>query len=223
MRTESKNSSSVLQTIAKPETAFYAVLGLVLFVSTPHLASSFKELNGFSEVPSQYREVFGWVVGVLFSLFLELGIMYFALKNKILITVLFMIISFVLSLQNYKTNLEAFSFESISSVLISLSIPLLICFVSHGVRLKEEVSEDNDSGAHVKQTPDPVKLQVTQEKAPAPLRTTASKNDPSKMQRIQAIVKDLQNGLTYDDITAKHKVSRGTVAEIKKKFLKEAA
>ena len=89
---------SVLETIEKPETVLIAVCVLVLTVSTPHIALTVADLVSFEEVLKSTVWDFrvSIALGVFFAVFLEISMMYFAMKNKTWISVLFGSVSFVL-------------------------------------------------------------------------------------------------------------------------------
>ena len=239
--TNTETSTGVLDRIAKPETAFWAVLLLVLFVSTPHLASTFSELNQFHGFSESVQFWTSWIVGVLFSIFLELGIMYFARNNKIAITIIFMVISFTLSLYNYKhTWMEELNFATLCGILISAAPPLLIGFVSHHVKIntnqsKEEETTPEPEALPIATIPEPAEpaptapnkprmpenrkephLQVTKEPLQAPARPVSSKAD-----KISRIVADLEQNKSYDYISSTHKVGKATISKIKKKYFPE--
>ncbi len=192
---------SVLETIEKPETVLIAVCVLVLTVSTPHIALTVADLVSFEEVLKSTVWDFrvSIALGVFFAVFLEISMMYFAMKNKTWISVLFGSVSFVLSLYNYKLSLVEWSWKTLPSICICVTVPALIIIVSHHVVVQGTGTEKST-------------VQVGTQKTSVPRMTKEEKE-----RKYREICDLINQGLTHGQILDfRGGGSKSTISEAKK-------
>lgn len=111
----------------------WVALGTILFVQAPHLALVFKNL---SHLPEPYDLVHG----ILYGAIIDLGVLFFAIRGRVWQTLLFAIISSVITIEYYAEELyerlEADLFSAIIIILISVTPSILVYLISDEIKKK---------------------------------------------------------------------------------------
>jgi hypothetical protein len=87
-------NKDILQVIKDEKTALYSALGVVLLVQAPHLAKVFAGLTEFTPI-------FGYLHGTAFAVSLDLGILFFAIRGRVMQTTVFMVCSALVTVKYY--------------------------------------------------------------------------------------------------------------------------
>ena len=123
--------------ISKKQLSWSTVL-VILFVQAPHLANEFAVM---SQLPSDWLQV---LHGIIFAIAIDYAVYIFAIQGRVWQTVLFMIASFVITL-NYYQDYLVFEDPLVggTAVMISALGVLSVFFLSHEV--KRSSSDEGDS------------------------------------------------------------------------------
>lgn len=157
----------------------------VLLVLTPNTASVFADLSSFEGTSALIH-------GIAYSLFLEAGIIWFALRKKVVAVGFFMAISAMIHVGYYWDKIITGSIYSFLSVIVAVSLPVMVYLIA------EETSKSG--GVQKKKK----KLSVVQQ---AVQRSNSNKS---------RILELLHQGLSDQQIATKVGVNRSTVYRIRK-------
>lgn len=117
---------------------FWAAILVIVFVQAPHLASEFSNM---SDLPEKW----GMTHGALFAIAIDFCVLIFAMRGRTWATVLFMIISYIVTLQYYAEYID-FSqnvMRSLSTIMISSAGVLAIYYLSEEVK-KIDSTDDSE-------------------------------------------------------------------------------
>ena len=84
----------LIKGIKSNTTAFITAVSVILFVQVPHLTMVFA---GLSELP----QVYAYIHGSLYAVSVDLGVLFFAVRGKTLQTIIFMVVSALITVEYY--------------------------------------------------------------------------------------------------------------------------
>jgi len=123
--------------ISRRQLSWSTVL-VILFVQAPHLANEFAAM---SQLPSDWLQI---LHGIIFAIAIDYAVYIFAVQGRVWQTVLFMIASFVITLNYYQDYLVFDDFLiGGTAVMISALGVLSVFFLSHEV--KRSSNHEGDS------------------------------------------------------------------------------
>lgn len=125
------------------QTILWCAILVIVFVQAPHLANEFAEM---SSLPKEWMRI---AHGSLFAIAIDASVLLFAVRGREWETALFMIASFVITLQYYAEYLafkENWLLAS-TTVMISMIGVLSVFFLSREIN---KVSQDDDEIASLK-------------------------------------------------------------------------
>ncbi len=127
--------------ISKKLILWCAIL-VILFVQVPHLAKEFADMSSLTAWD-------GWMAithGTLFAIAIDACVLLFAIRGREIYTLIFMIISYVVTLQYYREflNFDGDPLLAWSTLLIALSGVLAIYFLSKEVNV---INRENEAEA----------------------------------------------------------------------------
>lgn len=127
----------VLKAIRSNSTAFITAVSVILFVQVPHLMIVFAYI---SELPSYWA----YVHGALYAISVDLGVLFFAVRGKTTQTVIFMLMSAVITLDYYYSEAmlrisESNYLGAFIVLLISIAPSVLIYFISEEMKTKRRL------------------------------------------------------------------------------------
>lgn len=134
---------TLIDKIKSPKTVIYGLLVLILIVQSPHNIVTFDSISRLGSYQLGDLTIdFGSLHGMVFSFALEIVIAYFALHKKELVTGIFMVVSFIVTLYYYFPEIEYL--KTIVKILLSLSVPLMIFFISRNLnaRTPDEIKKE---------------------------------------------------------------------------------
>tara|TARA_X000001382_G_scaffold11574_1_gene7786 strand:- start:24 stop:416 length:393 start_codon:yes stop_codon:yes gene_type:complete len=125
----------LIKAIKHNTTAFITAVCVIIFVQVPHLMVVFA---GLSELPKTYA----YIHGALYAVSVDLGVLFFAVRGKVVQTIIFMIVSALITLEYYYDEIIDKLNESnylIASVIICVAIApsILIYFISEEMKVKK--------------------------------------------------------------------------------------
>lgn len=127
---------SIAEIVKQDIVAFVSAIGTIILVQAPHLGVVFSQM-------SQFEEPWSYVHGVAYAISIDLGVLFFAVRGKVLQTVIFMIISAIITVRYYiDFILEADWFGILSMILIGITPSILVFFISTELDVKEESVDD---------------------------------------------------------------------------------
>jgi hypothetical protein len=124
----------LIKSIKSNTTAFITAVCVIIFVQVPHLMVVFA---GLSELPTTYA----YVHGALYAVSVDLGVLFFAVRGKVVQTIIFMIVSALITLEYYYDEImskvgEANYLIATVIVLVAITPSILIYFISEEMKIK---------------------------------------------------------------------------------------
>lgn len=115
-------------------TAFITAVSVILFVQVPHLTVVFASI---SELP----EVYAYIHGALYALSVDLGVLFFAVRGKVMQTIIFMVVSALITVEYYYGEVlvrlsEKNFLGALIIILVAIAPSILIYFISEEMRVK---------------------------------------------------------------------------------------
>ncbi len=124
----------LIKAIKSNTTAFITAVSVIMFVQVPHLMIVFA---GLSELP----ELYAYIHGGLYAVSVDLGVLFFAVRGKTLQTIIFMVVSALITVEYYYLEVV----ERIGSqnylgaliiILVAITPSILIYFISEEMKIK---------------------------------------------------------------------------------------
>jgi hypothetical protein len=124
----------LIKAIKSNTTAFITAVSVIMFVQVPHLMIVFA---GLSELP----ELYAYIHGGLYAVSVDLGVLFFAVRGKTLQTIIFMVVSALITVEYYYLEVV----ERIGSqnylgaliiILVAITPSILIYFISEEMKVK---------------------------------------------------------------------------------------
>ncbi len=124
----------LIKAIKSNTTAFITAVSVIIFVQVPHLMIVFA---GLSELP----ELYAYIHGGLYAVSVDLGVLFFAVRGKTLQTIIFMVVSALITVEYYYLEVV----ERIGSqnylgaliiILVAITPSILIYFISEEMKIK---------------------------------------------------------------------------------------
>lgn len=125
----------LIKDLKSNKTAFITAISVIVFVQVPHLMIVFSKL---SELP----ENGALVHGSLYALSVDLGVLFFAVRGKTVQTVIFMVISALITVEYYINQMldrldQGNYLGTLIVVLIAITPSILIYFISEELKTKK--------------------------------------------------------------------------------------
>ena len=126
---------NLIKLIKSNTTAFITAVSVIMFVQVPHLMIVFA---GLSELP----ELYAYIHGGLYAVSVDLGVLFFAVRGKTLQTVIFMIVSALITIEYYYSEITSKMVEqnylvALIIVLVAITPSILIYFISEEMKEKK--------------------------------------------------------------------------------------
>lgn len=125
---------NLIKAIKSNTTAFITAVSVIMFVQVPHLMIVFA---GLSELP----ELYAYIHGGLYAVSVDLGVLFFAVRGKVIQTIIFMFVSALITLEYY--YLEVVNRMSgqdylgaLIIILVAITPSILIYFISEEMKVK---------------------------------------------------------------------------------------
>ena len=133
--------------IRNEKTAFWSAIGVIMLVQMPHLGFVWYQDSLFE---LQWMKI---AISAFSAIFFDLGVLFFAVRGKILPTVIFMVSSAVITVRYYweKILADGFTFGSVTLVLMAAIPALLIYFISHELNTDEKDFIERDVQENLKE------------------------------------------------------------------------
>lgn len=127
----------LLKAIRSTSTAFITAVSIILFVQVPHLTIVFAYI---SELPNYWA----YIHGALYAISVDLGVLFFAVRGKTMQTVIFMLMSAVITLDYYYKEAmlrisESNYLGAFIVFLVSVAPSVLIYFISEEMKTKRRL------------------------------------------------------------------------------------
>jgi uncharacterized membrane protein YjfL (UPF0719 family) len=124
----------IIKAIKHNTTAFITAVCVILFVQVPHLMVVFASL---SELPITYA----YLHGALYAISVDLGVLFFAVRGKVIQTIIFMIVSALITLEYYYDEItekinEGNYLIALVIVCVAIAPSILIYFISEEMKVK---------------------------------------------------------------------------------------
>lgn len=124
----------LIKSIKSNTTAFITAVSVIMFVQVPHLMIVFA---GLSELP----ELHAYIHGALYAVSVDLGVLFFAVRGKTLQTVIFMVVSALITVEYYYAEVveritEQSYLGALIIVLVAITPSILIYFISEEMKEK---------------------------------------------------------------------------------------
>ena len=124
----------LIKAIKSNTTAFITAVSVIMFVQVPHLMIVFA---GLSELP----ELYAYIHGALYAVSVDLGVLFFAVRGKTLQTVIFMVVSALITVEYYYTEVveritEQSYLGALIIILVAITPSILIYFISEEMKEK---------------------------------------------------------------------------------------
>tara|TARA_R110002020_G_scaffold153311_1_gene332702 strand:- start:80 stop:472 length:393 start_codon:yes stop_codon:yes gene_type:complete len=125
----------LIKAIKHNTTAFIVAVCVIVFVQVPHLMVVFA---GLSELPITYA----YIHGALYAVSVDLGVLFFAVRGKVIQTIIFMIVSALITIEYYYEEIISKINESnyliaIVIILVAITPSILIYFISEEMKVKK--------------------------------------------------------------------------------------
>ena len=125
---------NLIKAIKHNTTAFITAVCVIIFVQVPHLMVVFA---GLSELPTTYA----YIHGALYAVSVDLGVLFFAVRGKVIQTIIFMIVSALITLEYYYEEIvdkltEGNYLIALVIVLVAIAPSILIYFISEEMKVK---------------------------------------------------------------------------------------
>lgn len=121
-----------IKILKKRKSALYASLFAVVLVGTPHIVPVVAE---FSQFKSMWLSI---PHAIAYAIALEAGIVFFALRSKMLQTIVFAIIATILYLGYYDADIPWWYITPFMPINISISLPIMLVLIAHETRKKRK-------------------------------------------------------------------------------------
>jgi hypothetical protein len=123
----------LIKAIKHNTTAFITAVSVILFVQVPHLTVVFASI---SELP----EVYAYIHGALYALSVDLGVLFFAVRGKVMQTIIFMVVSALITVEYYYGEVlvrlsEKNFLGALIIILVAIAPSILIYFISEEMRV----------------------------------------------------------------------------------------
>lgn len=123
---------NLIKLIKSNTTAFITAVSVIMFVQVPHLMIVFASL---SELP----ELYAYIHGGLYAVSVDLGVLFFAVRGKTLQTIIFMIVSALITIEYYYSEITSKMVEqnylvALIIVLVAITPSILIYFISEEMK-----------------------------------------------------------------------------------------
>jgi hypothetical protein len=128
----------LIKAIKGNTTAFITAVSVIMFVQVPHLMIVFA---GLSELP----ELYAYIHGALYALSVDLGVLFFAVRGKVIQTIIFMVVSALITLEYYyeeivtRIGLQNY-LGALIILLVAIAPSILIYFISEEMKTKRRKS-----------------------------------------------------------------------------------
>jgi hypothetical protein len=188
-------TTGLLKKLAKRKTALYASLFAVIFVGTPHIVPLVMQ---FSLFKSQWASM---PHAIAYAFALEVGIVFFALRSKMIQTVIFAIIATTLYLGYYDPHIPWWTIAPIMPLIISISLPIMIVLIAHETGKK---GNKKDIREMTYDAPEAPKAKTTQNGLPKPV--------PEEIK--DQILKLIDEGYSYRDVAKEVKYTIATISRV---------
>lgn len=124
----------LIKAIKHNTTAFITAVSVILFVQVPHLTVVFASI---SELP----EIYAYIHGALYALSVDLGVLFFAVRGKVMQTIIFMVVSALITVEYYYGEVlvrlsEKNFLGALIIILVAIAPSILIYFISEEMRVK---------------------------------------------------------------------------------------
>jgi len=128
----------LIKAIKSNTTAFITAVSVIMFVQVPHLMIVFA---GLSELP----EVYAYIHGGLYAISVDLGVLFFAVRGKVIQTIIFMVVSALITLEYYYdeivTRMGSQNYlGALIILLVAIAPSILIYFISEEMKTKRRNS-----------------------------------------------------------------------------------
>lgn len=123
---------NLLKKLKQRNSALYASLFAVICVGTPHIVPVVAQ---FSQFQSQWAAI---PHALMYALALEVGIVFFALRSKMVQTIIFAIIATSLYLGYYDNYIPWWTITPFMPIDISISLPVMIVLIAHETSKKRK-------------------------------------------------------------------------------------
>lgn len=122
----------LIKGIKSNTTAFITAVSVILFVQVPHLTMVFA---GLSELP----QVYAYIHGSLYAISVDLGVLFFAVRGKTLQTIIFMVVSALITIEYYYlemlNNINNQNYLlALIIILVAITPSILIYFISEEMK-----------------------------------------------------------------------------------------
>ena len=122
----------LIKGIKSNTTAFITAVSVILFVQVPHLTMVFA---GLSELP----QVYAYIHGSLYAISVDLGVLFFAVRGKTLQTIIFMVVSALITVEYYYlemlNNINNQNYLlALIIILVAITPSILIYFISEEMK-----------------------------------------------------------------------------------------
>jgi len=123
----------LIKAIKHNTTAFITAVSVILFVQVPHLTVVFASI---SELP----EIYAYIHGALYALSVDLGVLFFAVRGKVMQTIIFMVVSALITVEYYYGEVlvrlsEKNFLGALIIILVAIAPSILIYFISEEMRV----------------------------------------------------------------------------------------
>jgi len=124
----------LIKAIKSNTTAFITAVSVIMFVQVPHLMIVFA---GLSELP----ELYAYIHGGLYAVSVDLGVLFFAVRGKTLQTIIFMVVSALITVEYYYLEVvnrigEQNYLGALIIILVAITPSILIYFISEEMKIK---------------------------------------------------------------------------------------
>lgn len=124
----------LIKAIKSNTTAFITAVSVIMFVQVPHLMIVFA---GLSELP----ELYAYIHGGLYAVSVDLGVLFFAVRGKTLQTIIFMVVSALITVEYYYLEVverigEQNYLGALIIILVAITPSILIYFISEEMKVK---------------------------------------------------------------------------------------
>jgi len=124
----------LIKAIKSNTTAFITAVSVIMFVQVPHLMIVFA---GLSELP----ELYAYIHGGLYAVSVDLGVLFFAVRGKTLQTIIFMVVSALITVEYYYLEVvgrigSQNYLGALIIILVAITPSILIYFISEEMKIK---------------------------------------------------------------------------------------
>ena len=124
----------MMRKLRSKKMVLWVALCTILFVQAPHLALVFRNL-------SEFAYPYNLAHGILYGVVIELGVLFFAIRGRVWQTLLFAIVSSIITIEYYmpelKQRLVNDKFSAFIIILISITPSILVYLISDEIKNKK--------------------------------------------------------------------------------------